>query len=856
MSTTGAGNRWPRRLWRGLFWLAGVLAALALCFEGSAALGQGTVHAMEKKVIRVGFPEQEGLSEVDEYGKFSGYTYDYLQEIAQYTGWEYEFVQLPGHINDVLSTMLQMLQDGELDLMGAMVYNDQLAQMYSYPSSSYGTAYTTLRVLTENSKINEMNYQNIPNLRIGVYASSKVGLEELVGFTMRNGLEYVTVPYSDDENLLDALKSGEVDTILSRSVSPLDGTRAIARFEPKPFYFATTHGNYEIVNAIDNALLMISDADPSFANTLYQKYFDGDSGSLRLNDSERSYLTRCPVLRVAVAPNSAPFETYSGEEGGYYGISFDILEYISENTGLQFQYVAADSTEHIMEMLRDGQADLAASIPYHYESAQKYQFSLTRPYTSTEVIMAARKGIDPYFLPNQRLAVPRGFVLPEKTSGTVLWMDTVQDCLEAVNSGDADYCYGNGYAVQYYCNQKRYGNLVLTPQSNQVYRFCIGISHSVDNSLLTIFNKTLRGLPEGELQAIVYQNTIPDQENVTLLTLVESNPQQAVLYVSLIMLLVVGVLVFILYMQRRARQQTEMENKRYQLLADLSGEFLFEYNYPEDTLTLTEQTANMFQIPQVTEKFHAGLMAKRAGGKDPDWILQLHEQLQKQENVTLESQVSYAGGEPRWLRVTAAVARDLKNRPVCAIGKIQDVQREREEKEELSRKAQCDSLTGLYNPVTTRRLIEDYLEDAGSQAGGTLMILDIDYFKKINDQNGHYTGDEVLKKTASVLRSIFRENDIIGRLGGDEFIIFMKGGKQAQIAAEKCKDLQRKMKDLSVSLGFSITLSMGAAIVEGEIEYDRLYHDTDDALYLVKKRGRDGFAIVNADKAEKADREA
>lgn len=73
-------------------------------------------------MIRVGYPIQLGMTEVDEQGNYSGYTYEYLEEIAQYTGWDYEFVQVEGDLNESLVTLMDMLEKGDIDLMGGMLY--------------------------------------------------------------------------------------------------------------------------------------------------------------------------------------------------------------------------------------------------------------------------------------------------------------------------------------------------------------------------------------------------------------------------------------------------------------------------------------------------------------------------------------------------------------------------------------------------------------------------------------------------------------------------------------------------------------------------------------------------------------
>lgn len=103
-----------RRFFKGKLCLAGLLMLLfwhLLPIQGLAADGG-------RQVIRVGYPIQLGMTEVDEQGNYSGYTYEYLEEIAQYTGWDYEFVQVEGDLNESLVTLMDMLEKGEIDLMG------------------------------------------------------------------------------------------------------------------------------------------------------------------------------------------------------------------------------------------------------------------------------------------------------------------------------------------------------------------------------------------------------------------------------------------------------------------------------------------------------------------------------------------------------------------------------------------------------------------------------------------------------------------------------------------------------------------------------------------------------------------
>ena len=124
--------------------------ALLLLPLGSASAqpaGEGAADSAasaEKRVVRVGFPVQPGLTEIAEDGTRSGYTYDYLQEVAQYTGWEFEYVDYEGTDDEQISAALDDLMAGRIDVLGAMSYSKDLEELFDYPVHSYGHTYTCL----------------------------------------------------------------------------------------------------------------------------------------------------------------------------------------------------------------------------------------------------------------------------------------------------------------------------------------------------------------------------------------------------------------------------------------------------------------------------------------------------------------------------------------------------------------------------------------------------------------------------------------------------------------------------------------------------------------------------------------
>jgi len=112
------------------------------------------------------------------------------------------------------------------------------------------------------------------------------------------------------------------------------------------------------------------------------------------------------------------------------------------------------------------------------------------------------------------------------------------------------------------------------------------------------------------------------------------------------------------------------------------------------------------------------------------------------------------------------------------VGAIIDINKEKVEGEELLFKAQRDSLTKLFNKRNTQNKIEEYIKNGGMNVNSALFVIDVDDFKAVNDNLGHLAGDTVLRSISSMLAEVFSENSIIGRIGGDEFIVFLNKYKR------------------------------------------------------------------------------
>ena len=170
------------------------------------------------------------------------------------------------------------------------------------------------------------------------------------------------------------------------------------------------------------------------------------------------------------------------------------------------------------------------------------------------------------------------------------------------------------------------------------------------------------------------------------------------------------------------------------------------------------------------------------------------------------------------------------------------LQQSRQREAQILHLSQTDPLTQLYNRRTAQeRLIELMKNPAGYPI--SVVLLDLDFFKKINDTYGHLVGDRVLKAVSQVLRESLRKNDLIARFGGEEFLLILDGitCHTAEKVAERCRELLIKTLVLSESgEKIAITGSFGVAcVLTGEHSViDDILRQADEALYQAKEKGR------------------
>ena len=219
-----------------------------------------------------------------------------------------------------------------------------------------------------------------------------------------------------------------------------------------------------------------------------------------------------------------------------------------------------------------------------------------------------------------------------------------------------------------------------------------------------------------------------------------------------------------------------------------------------------------------------------------------------QRNFMMEYRRILPSGDLCWIQDDVRFISNPENGHLLLAFIISDIEEKKQKEQELIRRAETDGLTGLFNRFAFVKKAKKVLKtenEVGTKHA--LFVLDVDNFKKLNDTQGHRIGDRFLIEMSAAIRSCFRNTDIIGRLGGDEFMILMRQTPNNEITAKNAGELLQKINgvcsyydipDLSVSIGISSYPSDGTS-------FDELYDRADEALYRAKKQGKNRFEFFN-----------
>ncbi|MEA5051514.1 MAG: transporter substrate-binding domain-containing protein [Oscillospiraceae bacterium] len=529
------------------------LCSLLLLFLAAGILAPAARAANAPRKVRVGYYTMSNFQEYDEQTQtYRGYSYDYMLALAQYANWTYEFVPVS------YSDGLQMLKDGQLDLMNNVEMGDSATPYLAYSTLPSGTSCTCLAVSRDNTDVAYEDFSAIEKLTVGLDYASALN-SGFVDYCKDNDCMPTLIYYHTSAGVAAGMQSGEIGAYI---VSDLQDTamRAVAKFDTRAYYLATTRGNSDLLRELNIAMNALKTDDPYFEEKIYAKYHAKSSEEQTvISSDEKAFVADSGPIRVAYDPAWYPI-SYTGENGRFSGAMASVFDFISERTGLQFEYVKAGSAEEALESLRSGQAQVYAGFPYDYTWAQRYAARITSPFATLTVFAAYKSGD----MDGDVYAVPAGGYL-HYLSETVRQdgyaykeYNSVQDCLSSVLTGGADFAFLDSYQVEYYRERASYRELAFKVTNGEDYGLCVAVSDGADERLYTIIDKALASASSEEIGNIL-RETSNEAGSRTFFDVLYANPRTAGIFFAILGFLIAVVISALIYTQTMRRKNEELK---------------------------------------------------------------------------------------------------------------------------------------------------------------------------------------------------------------------------------------------------------------------------------------------------------
>jgi signal transduction histidine kinase/CheY-like chemotaxis protein/ABC-type amino acid transport substrate-binding protein len=498
------------------------------------------------KVVRVGSFE-DTFNYVNEKGARKGYGYELLQTLSGYTGWQFEYVTCDW------SDCFEKLENGEIDIMGAISYTEDRAEEMLFSDEPMGEEKYYLYADLSRADISASDFKTLNGKKIGVLMGTEPEVM-LTEWEEKYGLETEHVNISNNEDVKQKLADHEIDCFVSLEESfwAERGISTITRVGESGIYYAINKNRPDLKEELDDAMRALDEAVPFYTADLYKRYFSMDYTPI-LTGEEKAWLKEHGAIKMGFLTSDSGVSTFDPATGEFTGVITDYIQFAADclgNQELEFQLVGYDSKEAELDALQSGEIDMIFHFDQSPNLAEEYHFACTNTTWTSNLMAVTNKQ---HFNENNvnRIAVPQNKLSLKKylafyyPQWEIVDCDTQEDAAKLVKDRQAD-CFVTGISSENKYSKKY--SFYSVPLVNPV-RSCFAVN-SGNRSLLSILNKTIKAMPVNMLAGALamYKSSA---RKVTLSDFIKDNFFMALLVSSIA---VAAILLTILKLLRKARK--------------------------------------------------------------------------------------------------------------------------------------------------------------------------------------------------------------------------------------------------------------------------------------------------------------
>ena len=489
----------------------------------------------ESKTVRVGYFTSRNFQEggADEHKRGAGY--EYLQKIASLTGWNYEYVYAP------FGECLEMLENGEIDLMGDVNYTLDRSRRMRFSSYPQGSEEFWLFTNRKHEALAEGGYSALEGCRIGV--NSDTYPEKLLEQWLETKqIEATVVPCTDDQALTEALAYGTLDAIVAPGLIMDSDAVSITSVGGGDYYFAVNTKRLDLLSELNAAMAEINTSDSDYSRKLVAQYENKSSRNFLLNRQEKKWLAdHQNTIRVGYFDDKFPFS--GTRDGELSGILKTVLDTIAQQYGITIITQPYTTTDEMRAALEKKEIDLAGPIIRDLDVLEQMGAVATDAiYEVTPVVIYKGHSFDD----NSAVIATTGASLYSDQIVSVSSKDittrkyaTFNDCLQAILDGEADATIIASARINELDDNPLMKKLSFAEIANR--QKLVMVTMKDDRRVGTIVNKAIAQSASLLTGVVLAENSITN-DLVTLHELVQANAGT----VMFIAVAIIGVLLLLL----------------------------------------------------------------------------------------------------------------------------------------------------------------------------------------------------------------------------------------------------------------------------------------------------------------------
>ena len=553
---------------------------LLLCLVFAAAfLMPSEAHADDSgKTVRVGWYDSS-FNTMDQSGRRSGYGYEYQMKVASYTGWKYVYV------NGSWSELLQMLENGEIDLLSDVSYKPEREADMLFCSLPMGTEEYYLFIAPNNQQISSSDYSTLNGKKVGVNKGSvQVGFFQ--EWAQRQGIqvELVEVTGSEDESLK-MLENGELDAYVTvDSFTNPDLAMPVCKVGSSDFFFAVNKNRPDLLSELDSAMGKIQDENRYYNEQMFEKYFKQIGANGLLAPDEKEWLSQHGPIKVGYQDRYLAFCTKDERTGKLDGVLKDCLAYAADcmaNAHVDFEPVGYPTAQAALDALKRGEVDCVFPSNFGSYDGEALGVVMTPPLLSSEVYAVVRESDQNIFDKREHVIVAVGegnpnydaFLSERYPNWRKVYYPDTEACLKAVADGVADCVLISSYRYNNLSRICKNYHLTALPTGQDI-NYCFAVSNG-NSELYSILAKAVGLVPDSTVNASM-SRYITEDAKLSFADYIMDNLAVVVAVILVVLLLIFALMVRSMRAEKKANEliaATEFD----ELTGLYNRDFFFQY---------------------------------------------------------------------------------------------------------------------------------------------------------------------------------------------------------------------------------------------------------------------------------------